>query len=187
MLESAPADLLDAAGVGARMRAEGLVHHGIELRFDRAAHRIPLTEPTGGRSIMVYGQQEVVKDLIAARLAAGGTVLFGARDVTVTDIDTDLPVVTFIHNGPVPRGRGEPGGELRGRLAALGRRRPALAARRGIASCRAGHGSAGQPGASGLASVPGLLSGPKNSWSRTRSSHRCHSPWLQPRCSVESR
>ena len=99
VLEHAPAGLLDAAGVGTRMRAEGLVHHGIELRFDRTAHRIPLTELTDGRSIMVYGQQEVVKDLIAARLAAGGTVLFDAQDVTVTDIATGRPVISFRRNG----------------------------------------------------------------------------------------
>ena len=59
--------------------SEGLVHHGIELRFDGEPHRIALTELTGGRSIMVYGQQEVVKDLIQARLDAGGQVLFERR------------------------------------------------------------------------------------------------------------
>ena len=79
VLEHAPAGLLDAAGVGTRMRAEGLVHHGIELRFDRTAHRIPLTELTDGRSIMVYGQQEVVKDLIAARLVFVGPGAAGWR------------------------------------------------------------------------------------------------------------
>ena len=58
---------------------EGLVHHGIQLLFDGQAHRIPLTELTGGRSIMVYGQQEVVKDLIQARLEAGGQIVFEAE------------------------------------------------------------------------------------------------------------
>ena len=56
-----------AAGVGERMQREGLVHHGIELQFGGERHRIPLSELAGGRSIVVYGQNEVVKDLIAAR------------------------------------------------------------------------------------------------------------------------
>ena len=98
VLEHGPAELLEGAGVGARMRAEGLVHHGIELRFDGAAHRIPLTELTG-RSITVYGQQEVVKDLIAARLAAGGTIVFGAADVRLGDLHADRPEVRFRHDG----------------------------------------------------------------------------------------
>ena len=57
------------AGVGARMDREGLLHEGIVLRFDGRSHRIPLTELSGGRQVRVYGQQEVVKDLIAARVA----------------------------------------------------------------------------------------------------------------------
>ena len=98
VLEHGPAGLLEASGVGGRMRTEGLVHHGIELRFDGAAHRIPLTELTG-RSITVYGQQEVVKDLIAARLAAGGTIVFGAADVRLGDVTAGRPEVRFTHDG----------------------------------------------------------------------------------------
>lgn len=79
VLEHSTAELLDASGVGERMRKEGLVHHGIELRFGGGRHRMPLTELAGGRSLVVYGQQEVVKDLIAARLDAGGDVRFEAE------------------------------------------------------------------------------------------------------------
>lgn len=98
VLEQGPADLLHSRGVGTRMRAEGLVHEGIELRFDRTAHRVPLTELTG-RSITVYGQQEVVKDLIAARLAAGGPVLFEVDDVRIAETTTDRPTIAFRHDG----------------------------------------------------------------------------------------
>ena len=84
VLEYSTAELLDACGVGARMRREGLVHHAIELRFRGARHRIPLSELAGGRSLVVYGQQEVVKDLIAERLGAGGDVRF---DCEVTGLD----------------------------------------------------------------------------------------------------
>src|SRR5919206_4800040 len=83
VLEQGTVDLLKATGVGARLEREGLVHHGIELRFEGQAHRIALSELTGGRAITVYGQQEVVKDLIAARLAAGGEICFEASDVRV--------------------------------------------------------------------------------------------------------
>ena len=70
-----------SSGVGDRMRREGLVHHGIELRFNRRGHRIDMHELTGGRAITVYGQHEVVKDLIAARLESGGQILFDAESV----------------------------------------------------------------------------------------------------------
>src|SRR5437879_698339 len=75
VLEHATVDLFRQAGLAARLDREGLVHEGIELRFDGRGHRIPLTELTG-RSIWIYGQQEVVKDLIAARLETGGTIVF---------------------------------------------------------------------------------------------------------------
>jgi p-hydroxybenzoate 3-monooxygenase len=99
VLEQGTVDLLDETGVGARMRREGLLHHGIEIRFDGRGHRIDFPSLTGGRSIMVYGQQEVVKDLIAARLEAGGTILFEAADVAVQGIDTQRPSITYMHGG----------------------------------------------------------------------------------------
>jgi p-hydroxybenzoate 3-monooxygenase len=99
VLEHATTELLDEVGLGARMRREGLAHHGIELRFDRTAHRIALTELTGGRGITLYGQQEVVKDLVAARMAAGGDIRFEATDVTLAAVDSDGPSLTFRHDG----------------------------------------------------------------------------------------
>ena len=99
VLEQGSVDLLNESGVGARMLREGLVHHGIELRFAGRGHRIDMTELTGGRAITVYGQQEVVKDLIRARMNAGGQVLFGVRDVAVHDFDSSKPRVSFRSGG----------------------------------------------------------------------------------------
>ena len=95
VLEQTTVDLLRAAGVGDRMDREGLVHEGLYLQFDGVRHRIPLRELTGGRAITVYGQHEVVKDLIAARLAAGEEIVFEADDVRVLDLATDGPSVRF--------------------------------------------------------------------------------------------
>jgi len=75
VLEDRSAALLRDAGVGARMDREGLVHRGIQLQFGGERHRIDFEELTG-RTILVYGQQEVVKDLIEARLAASGSLIF---------------------------------------------------------------------------------------------------------------
>src|ERR1044072_4619503 len=83
VLEQGTVDLLIETGVGERLHREGLVHHGIELRFRGRGHRIPLSELADGRSITIYGQQEVVKDLIAARLATGRPLLFEVEDVTL--------------------------------------------------------------------------------------------------------
>ncbi|GAA3625964.1 4-hydroxybenzoate 3-monooxygenase [Nonomuraea rosea] len=94
VLEQGTVDTLTEAGVGERMRREGLPHHGIELRYGGAGHRIPFEKLVPGRSITVYGQQEVVKDLIAARLAAGGDVRFEVEDVAVHGL-TSAPYLTF--------------------------------------------------------------------------------------------
>jgi p-hydroxybenzoate 3-monooxygenase len=94
VLEHGTAGTLREAGVGKRMDAEGMPHEGTELRFARRRHRIDFAELTG-RSIMVYGQQEVVKDLIAGRLAAGGDVRFEIADVRLADLDTDRPRIEF--------------------------------------------------------------------------------------------
>jgi p-hydroxybenzoate 3-monooxygenase len=98
VLEHGTVELLAESGVGARMRREGLVHHGIELRFAGESHRIALTELTG-RSITVYGQQEVVKDLIAARLEAGAPIFFEATGVAISGLDTRAPSIRFTHEG----------------------------------------------------------------------------------------
>ncbi|WP_169946638.1 4-hydroxybenzoate 3-monooxygenase [Microbispora sp. H11081] len=95
VLEQGTVDTLVEAGVGERLSREGLPHHGIELRYGGAGHRIAFERLVPGRAITVYGQQEVVKDLIAARLAAGGDVRFEVDDVAVHDIGTDRPYLTF--------------------------------------------------------------------------------------------
>jgi p-hydroxybenzoate 3-monooxygenase len=99
VLEQGTVDLLRAAGVGERLAREGLVHHGFYLQFAGRRHRIALSDLTGGRAITVYGQQEVVKDLIAARLAAGAPICFEADSVSVHGIDTTQPRVRFHWQG----------------------------------------------------------------------------------------
>jgi p-hydroxybenzoate 3-monooxygenase len=99
VLEQGTVDLLNEAGAGARMRREGLVHGGIELRFDRRGHRIDFPKLARGRTITVYGQTEVVKDLIALRLDAGLPVHFEVDDVSVDDLDSDEPVIRYARDG----------------------------------------------------------------------------------------
>ncbi len=99
VLEQGTVDLLKQMGVGERMEREGMVHRGVELRFAGRGHRIDFDDLTGGRGITVYGQQEVVKDLIAARLEFGGPLLFEVEDVRPHGIDTDAPSLTFRHDG----------------------------------------------------------------------------------------
>jgi p-hydroxybenzoate 3-monooxygenase len=99
VLEQGTVDLFRSIGVGDRMDREGLVHHGIHLQFDGDRHRIPLSELAGGRAITVYGQHEVVKDLIAARLAHGGEICFDAHDVSLDDVASTRPRVRFNLNG----------------------------------------------------------------------------------------
>ncbi|PRX70515.1 p-hydroxybenzoate 3-monooxygenase [Nonomuraea fuscirosea] len=94
VLEQGTVDTLVAAGLGERMLREGLPHHGIELRYGGQGHRIAFDKLVPGRAITVYGQQEVVKDLIAARLAAGGDVRFEVEDVAVHALESE-PYVTF--------------------------------------------------------------------------------------------
>jgi p-hydroxybenzoate 3-monooxygenase len=96
VLEQATTDTLTRAGVGERMRREGLHHDGIELAFDRARHRIDFAGLTG-RAITVYAQHEVVKDLVAARIATQRPLFFEVSRVAVHDIATDRPYVTYEH------------------------------------------------------------------------------------------
>ena len=95
VLEQGTVDLFRAIGVGERMDREGLVHHGVHLQFEGERHRIPLSELAGGRAITVYGQHEVVKDLIAARIATGREICFESSDVSLHDIDSAAPRVRF--------------------------------------------------------------------------------------------
>jgi p-hydroxybenzoate 3-monooxygenase len=96
VLEQGTVDTLVSSGAGERLLREGLVHHGIELRFGGQGHRIAFEKLVPGRAITVYGQQEVVKDLIAARLAAGGQILFEVSDVVPEGIEGPHPEVSFI-------------------------------------------------------------------------------------------
>jgi p-hydroxybenzoate 3-monooxygenase len=96
VLEQGTMDMLVEAGVGARMRREGALHHGFELAFGGRRHRIDLTELTGS-AITVYAQHEVIKDLVAARLEAGGQILFNVSDVAPHDVDCEHPSVTYTH------------------------------------------------------------------------------------------
>jgi p-hydroxybenzoate 3-monooxygenase len=98
LLEQGTVDLLREAGLADRLDREGLVHEGFELRFDGSQHRLPFTELTGWTTCM-YGQQEVVKDLIRARETAGGQLHFGVDDVALLDVETDAPRVTCTVQG----------------------------------------------------------------------------------------
>ncbi|KUN06673.1 4-hydroxybenzoate 3-monooxygenase [Streptomyces yokosukanensis] len=99
ILEQGTVDALRAVGAGARMDREGLRHDGIELRFDRRRHRVDFPGLTGGRSVMVYAQTEVCKDLIALQLKEGGPLLFGAEALAVEGACGDRPRVPFRHQG----------------------------------------------------------------------------------------
>ncbi|MEW1927290.1 4-hydroxybenzoate 3-monooxygenase [Streptomyces sp. NPDC088360] len=99
ILEQGTVDVLRAAGAAARMDREGIPHDGIELRFDRRRHRVDFPALTGGRSVMVYAQTEVCKDLIALQLAAGGPLLFEAEALAVEGAETENPSIRFCHQG----------------------------------------------------------------------------------------
>jgi p-hydroxybenzoate 3-monooxygenase len=99
ILEQGTVDLLRQTGLGDRMMRDGFVHHGINLAFSGGIHRINLYELTGGRSVMVYAQHEVLIDLIARRLADGGDLRFGVTDTTVEDLDSDQPTIRFAYEG----------------------------------------------------------------------------------------
>ncbi|NUT26426.1 MAG: 4-hydroxybenzoate 3-monooxygenase [Streptomyces sp.] len=99
ILEQGTVDVLRAAGAGERMDREGLRHDGIELRYDRKRHRVDFPALTGGRSVTVYAQTEVCKDLIALQLKEGGPLLFETEALAVEGAETDSPRVRFRHQG----------------------------------------------------------------------------------------
>ena len=99
VLEQTTVDLMVRAGLGERLLRQGLLHHGIYLNFSGARHRIDMSELTGGRSITVYAQHEVIKDLVKARLEAGGQIVFEAEDTSVHDFDSAQPTVRYTKDG----------------------------------------------------------------------------------------
>jgi p-hydroxybenzoate 3-monooxygenase len=101
VLEQGTVDLLIETGVGQRMKREGLVHYGIELRFNGQGHRIDFNELTEGKGITIYSQHEVVKDLTNARLVAGGQILFEAENVSLHDFDGAKPKIRYQKDGEV--------------------------------------------------------------------------------------
>jgi p-hydroxybenzoate 3-monooxygenase len=94
LIEQGTVDLLTDLGADGRLRREGLVHGGIELRFGGQGHRIAMDELTGGRTVTVYAQTEIVRDLVAARLDEGGPLLFETEAVALDSLDTERPTVT---------------------------------------------------------------------------------------------
>ena len=103
VLEHGTVDCLVESGAGERLEREGMVHHGVELRYDGRSHRVALSDLTGGRAITLYGQQEVVKDLVAQRVDAGAELLFEVSGVEVAGVDGDAPVVRFADADGEPR------------------------------------------------------------------------------------
>jgi len=101
VLEQGTVNLMIETGVGERLKRQGLVHHGIELRFNGRGHRIDFADLTGGKAITIYAQHEVVRDLTDARLADGGQVIFEVEDVSIEGFDTEAPAIRF-------RDRGQP-------------------------------------------------------------------------------
>jgi p-hydroxybenzoate 3-monooxygenase len=99
VIEHDVVDLLVAAGAGDRLRAGGLVHHGIELQFAGERHRIALSDLARGRAIVIYGQTEIVKDLIRLRLEAELPLYFDVEDVSVHDVESDRPRIRYRHEG----------------------------------------------------------------------------------------
>ena len=99
VLEQGTVDLLTEMGVGERMKTEGLIHYGIELRFGGRGHRIDFKDLTGGKGIMIYAQHEVLKDLNNARAATGGQVYFEVEDVSVHGFDGCRPTIRYKKDG----------------------------------------------------------------------------------------
>jgi p-hydroxybenzoate 3-monooxygenase len=98
VLEHNTVELMRQTGVGERLAREGLRHDGIYLSFNGERHHIDMMDLVG-RSITVYAQHEIIKDLIAARLAAGGQILFSIEGPTVQGLETSQPSLRFLHEG----------------------------------------------------------------------------------------
>jgi len=103
VLEQGMTDLLREAGVSERMDAEGMIHDGFELAFAGRCERIDLKSLADGRTVMVYGQTEVTRDLMAARVASGAMTIYDAADVKAHDLKSDSPYLTFVKDGETVR------------------------------------------------------------------------------------
>jgi p-hydroxybenzoate 3-monooxygenase len=101
LLEAGTVELLRSVGLGERLDAEGLEHDGIYLQFLGERHHLDFRALTGGRWVTVYAQTEIVKDLIAARLAAGGAIEFSCTDVAVSDVTSDRPLLSYADSSGV--------------------------------------------------------------------------------------
>ncbi len=99
LLEQNTVDLFKELGVADRLQREGLEHHGVYMSFNGERHRVPFHDLTGGRGITIYGQQEIVKDMIKARLAQGGDIRFEATATKIEGIETNTPKIHFEQNG----------------------------------------------------------------------------------------
>lgn len=99
VLEQGTTELLELAGCGERMRVEGIIHSGFDLAFDGQRYRIDLQEMSGGKTVMVYGQTEVTKDLMNHRLATNGITIYEAQDVQPHDFNTNQPWVSYKKDG----------------------------------------------------------------------------------------
>lgn len=99
VLEQGSVEMLRCAGLGARLDREGMRHEGIELGLNRQRYRIPLAELTGGKAITVYGQHEVIKDLIARRLADGGDLRFECGELSIHGMDGLRPSIRVARDG----------------------------------------------------------------------------------------
>ncbi|AIZ33123.1 4-hydroxybenzoate 3-monooxygenase [Pseudomonas parafulva] len=103
VLEQGTVDLLREAGVSARMDREGLVHEGVELLFGGRRQRLDLKALTGGKTVMVYGQTEVTRDLMQAREQSGAPIFYGVSNVQPHGLKDEQPYITFEHEGQVQR------------------------------------------------------------------------------------
>ena len=97
VLEEGTVNLLDRAGVSDRLRNEGLIHTGFDICFSGIRHRIDLSQLTDGKKVVVYGQTEITRDLMAAREASGANTVYEALDVKIADFDTKHPRVRYQH------------------------------------------------------------------------------------------
>ncbi|MEO7223013.1 MAG: 4-hydroxybenzoate 3-monooxygenase [Devosia sp.] len=99
VLEQGTVDLMDEAGCGARLHAEGLMHDGIDIAFGGGRHRIDLKHHSRGKWVTIYGQTELTRDLMEARAASGGVTIYETEGIALADFDTAVPSVSFTKDG----------------------------------------------------------------------------------------